>query len=38
MTAPADDKPIRPAGGEIATLVGVMMTVLAITLIIARLK
>jgi hypothetical protein len=38
MTAPADDKPSRPAGGELATLVGVMLTVLAITLIIAQLK
>jgi hypothetical protein len=38
MSAPADDQPARPPGGEFATLVGIMLTVLAITLIIARLK
>lgn len=38
MTESADDKPARPAGGEFATLVGVMLLVLAITLIIAKLK
>lgn len=38
MSAPTDDQPSRPAGGELATLVGIMLTVLAITLIIAKLK
>ncbi len=38
MSAPTDDQPTRPAGGELATLVGIMLTVLMITLIIAKLK
>ncbi len=38
MTAPTNDQPTRSAGGEFATLVGVMLTMLMITLIIAKLK
>lgn len=38
MSEPARDQPTRPAGGELATLVGVMLLVLTITLIIAKLK
>lgn len=38
MSEPTSDQPTRPAGGELATLVGVMLLVLSITLIIAKLK
>ncbi len=36
--APAAEAAQRPAGGEFATLVGIMLTVLAITIVIQQLK
>ena len=35
---PAPEAEKRPAGGEFATLVGIMLTVLAITIVIQQLK